>query len=954
MNAVVANPEVALLSAFLREKQVESIEPILLAQEITSLKALQDLLADKSMKNGVIKEWLGEKPTFGRKLQAERFRKLKVDDVATAIMVAQQKAEEAAEVAKREAGAANEPEDVTSKANDELKAYLQKEGVPPSHVPVYEKHGVTSMQALQSLCKKPNARKSLVDDLRNGCVIGKKRYPSAPASAEQVENLSPRDLRDAIKNQQLTEKNGPLSDEFKQREGKLKEAVRQVEELRATCAKDASANAEAVLKQAMTNLETVLKESNSEPVLKKLKGSYSDIKSLDDALANASKELNGKVAQELVASLKDVKELDAAQLADANDLFRGVLWKAGEIADVSGSDLVSHTCKLTKEHTRKEDTFSYASQESYEYASKTVDRSASTFSTSNKLSGATFLGSGIGAISAAGGHARAKLDYNATEKAVSSSSACRIKSHKIWMTRGCITIPRDQVRLSHEASEALHFIATADASEQETYALAFLVNFGSHFYAKALLGGRYELIATATATTSEQLEGIDSAVSTVSNWQVSAAGSYVGLGGMFSGSSANQGGRDAASGRSTTERKSMRTEDVRTSTEVFGGLDQLSVDHWKQSLEKNTLWHVIDRDDPMAVWSLLALSTLRDVAPDAKAVLTKLLERVWVQQVFVPSLEDINPQLPKVPALAKATTVLELEQALAAIWAPPAMQVACFRERFSPASHFRKTFTLPQGYKILSGGVTSLNQHKGNFLVCSYPIYEPSSKTWLWRADMKDIDHVSAEEHEIAVLAVYDPDDRWDVCLFETSSSRAETTHTLVAGERTGYLITGGGAKVDDFSNVVITACGFVAASAAKAGATAQPTPRDGFLASSGSCRTNKAHVLTAIAIGIRARDGSLIEPTYLTKLLPKGGHQDATLTAGEGVIGGGACLRENVANFLTGSCPFIDARGTAIGWMASSKDHIEACHAEMEIVAVKLKNVKTTYVKPMQPAVAQ
>ncbi|MHA6822422.1 MAC/perforin domain-containing protein [Ralstonia pseudosolanacearum] len=959
-----------VLAKFLEEEGIPgSLLPVFALHSVTSKESLRVLVAD-DVRRGKLVQNLRNGVRIGRKSYPP--------DPETEKRIEALKSEQV--------------EVVKAKANPELGAFLKSQGIPESHTPVFEKNGITSLQGLNSVLNNPHQRAKLVKELKEGTSDGTKHYEALPTVADQVGSMPLSDVRDALVREQ---KPAAMTQEFDDRQTKLQAAIAKVEDLRSVAAAEAKENSASTLKAASDALEKILAECNADELLEKLAtpAHFATLATLDAALKDAGTELANKLSATQLKGLDKIVALGTPELAAQNGLFRGVLLRATEISDVSGSDLLLPRCRFTSIHAKQERTRTFGSEEASQYAAKTMDRSSSTFATSNKASGAAFIGSGIGAISLAGAHARAKMEYRATERAAASSFACRSMAHRIDVTRGTITIPMDQAKLTPEALRALQAIGgVVDVATQERYALTFLLNFGSHVYARATLGGRYDYIATAVATTREKLERIDTALSQASNWQVSSSAGYASLSGVVSVTSGNEGSNTNSDASSEASKKKGRSEDVRTNTEIYGGLDQLTLEYWKQSLEKNALWYVLDRQEPVAIWSLLEFLSDRDLgeslpsdgesaskqasaqteagAPPPPTLqvstaaqvrrLAPILEKVWVRDIFVPSLEEIDAKLLELESLKKAVSIKDVEAALKNLSealpmklseAPPPMKLCCFKKKFDPSSHFRTEVKLPAGYKILSGGVTALDQTEGNFIVSSYPKYDETTRIWSWCVDAKDVEIKSAEAHSIRVIGIFDPDNEWDVRLFSAANTSKKAEHTVTAGEKTGYTITGGGAYIDEFEAACLTSCGFVTWDAGDSLVVV-----DGFSASSKQFDvkpTPRPHILTAVAIGIRATNGARISLRATRLKTAKASHIDQPLSLGRDVIGGGVYSKENVANYLTGSCPEIQDNGVVCGWHGSSKDHDGRVHPnELEIVALQPVNVKVTYEPIKEPEV--
>jgi hypothetical protein len=114
----------------------------------------------------------------------------------------------------------------------------------------------------------------------------------------------------------------------------------------------------------------------------------------------------------------------------------------------------------------------------------------------------------------------------------------------------------------------------------------------------------------------------------------------------------------------------------------------------------------------------------------------------------------------------------------------------------SPSGRPEASVVIPNEYKLLSGGAFIPDQTgngKGVLLTASFP--ESDNR---WRALGKD--HIESDSSTLTVyaMALYDPDDIWEVKIFSTTSKvasgHADNTAFITDGS---YVLVGGGARVN-------------------------------------------------------------------------------------------------------------------------------------------------------------
>ncbi|QDH71300.1 hypothetical protein [Marilutibacter alkalisoli] len=846
--------------------------------------------------------------------------------------------------------ASTPPTDQRYEATKELKDYLTKEGFPEGSMPLFEEHGVYSIPALQDLCGDPTWRDRLEADLRQGKVIDGRRLPGSDSAANLLKNLSANEV--ATRSKPSIQADTIMSKEAQARRKQLEEAIAKVDELRQACVDDAGANLGSMKKRAETELAAMLERAGVGAVLSRLdKGAYASLGSLNAALADIGKNLGDAIGKELLAAQRNESPLENDKLVEFNGLRRGVVLTVAGVRDACGAELVDVAASVSYSNEGyRESIAQYDSESSYQYAEKTVERSSSAFSTSERVSGGGIGQSGLFALSAAGSYARARYEQKESTAGGRRSQASKLAVRKIEMVSARVRLPKTGVRLSREAAEAAMRIATeADESRSAQRARDFIDEFGSHLFCEIGLGGCYKSVVRAEALAEDSIGVLSRAVSLAAGWKASGAATCVGLNFLASAATANEGDKAQAEGFSKDERNQLKSVRVDISSHAVGGLPGLSADLWKYSLGKNQNWRVIDRHQPVALWTLLRDAIIDSLTDEQRELLCRRLERSWVRDYFLPDLLTLDADLKDNEALMKAESVAGLVEAVTGLMRPPSLRLCCFRKTFPASRTLRVALDLPEHYKILSGGASTLKTDKGNFLISSYPSYDPALRCWAWHAEMRDIRYASNDEHEIAVIAVYDPDDEWDVRLFASQSQGLETRHSELVVAESGYLITGGGGRIDRFGWAALTQCGFEPGDAA--------APKPGFRVASRSCLKDSHHQLTAIAVGLRPRNGTRLVPVYPGETGEKVAHPDVRLTRknrGEVFLGGGVSTQPEGDNFLLGSCPIVDDSNEVVGWKASSKDHERTSKVGMTVTMVGVANVAFEYHVPHHKDKAQ
>jgi hypothetical protein len=237
------------------------------------------------------------------------------------------------------------------------------------------------------------------------------------------------------------------------------------------------------------------------------------------------------------------------------------------------------------------------------------------------------------------------------------------------------------------------------------------------------------------------------------------------------------------------------------------------------------------------------------------------------------------------------------------------------------AAHPAARVEVPIGWKILGGGARVNWTGAGNLLTASYP-----ESLRVWVAESKDHRDSDPASIDVWAIAVWDPEDQWDVRIFPHTSEKTSHPSATVLVD-SGYLMTGGGARVDygDGDGNLLTASFPLSANAWQA------RSKDHMYASQAT--------ITAYAIGIKPRTGEnhlevkLFPPSESSSKEEWPKHQ-ITVDGGYVLTGGGALVNwQGSGNLLTASYPVDDRT-----WEATSKSHVLSSPATITVYAIGVK----------------
>jgi hypothetical protein len=642
-----------LLRRFLRKNEADASYSRISARGIGNMVSLQSALADDSLREALAKVLEAEGTTVGDKQLAKFFRAIggtnaSMDKLMDGVDRTVPK------------------ERVRVSANAVLKDYLAEKGFGPELMPVFESRGITSLESLNRVIAKKdnkdhkNTYTDLLEALGKDTEIDGKIYPGSAELAEGFKVLSEPEIESVQEIQQevrQTFRQTGLNKNAQKRYSQLKQAVQEVDALRQKDADAAKSLAEGISKDTQARLDSILSRANSRELLSVFdKHAPVTVKDLNTALDAVSDRLISGAQDSLDGLIERQKEMSEEELAEVNCIRRGVLITATGIYECSGSNLVKGYCDRGTPGPYEEVTCDYESEQNYQLAEKTIKESSHTYSTSNSILGGFFSSSGIGAASGAFQYAQSTMSSEAKSRAEQTGNAVKVKERSIYAPKAVLTLPREKIHLSPTALRYLKLItAEKDQQRQNEYARLFLANFGGHVFRSVTLGGRYSYVAKAESTNKTTYEDLNSALSDA---QETAGSSSAGFFGSFllGGSSAHQDKKTSASATSMTTTAGKQNQTVRVSISVRGGLQEMPLDQWKQSLLLEKWWRVIDRREAIAVWDLLRVTEVSGLDESKRKELATLLERVWVRDVFLASLAES-----KMAGYQKFAQILKIE-----------------------------------------------------------------------------------------------------------------------------------------------------------------------------------------------------------------------------------------------------------------------------------------------------
>lgn len=843
-----------------------------------------------------------------------------------------------------------------------LESFLRELGLHDPQVKLVRDAGIGSLVSLQRACRTTERKQALLKKIR-----GAKPDLMHEQTAEAIEDLEADAVQARI---DRATGRGAAQDSkaFNKTKAQLSKAIGEVDALREACLTAAGAERDALVKSSHAELERILAQCKAKDLLASIDGSFASLEKLTATLEQIENGLQDKIAEKLEEFL-DRRPRAIVELLDEKQLLRGFCVTAASLEQASGSDVLAMGGRLLRASGLSNVQLDYSSEQASKQASQRFETSASSLGASASAKGAAFVGSGIGAFSLMANYAAAQQNQSQDGSASARQIATRIKTHYRKSQQAVMDLPSDQLAFSEAALSGLRGLDAIPAeqpAQRRAAAEFFMRSFGSHVFCQAILGGWYKYEAKASSTSSESQRSLDEAVSRATDWAISASASYSGFGGSGSAAAAGRGGSSQASAGSSVTHYKFNEQSVAVSVAVLGGMAELPSDLWLASLKPDAQWQVIDRSHDKAVWEILRLpqtsAQLGGLAAPACAKLAELLEDVWVNEIFIPSVE--LPGLRQHLINRGLKTASALAREIRSMTQMPGMRLALFEKHFvTPTERLEATLELPPGYKILGGGAAAdVKQEPGNFLVASHPSVVGTGKAqrWGWHALIKHIGQISKVQHVIRVVALYDPADEWDVRIFNQSSAKLESNQGIKLAPNDGYLFTGGGGKVhesDKADTAVLCAMSYCPAGEN----VGPPQERCHYFVASTHLTKTCPHQLTAYAIGLRPRGSARLAWEYRMHSFGQAAHHNHViqhLASGDGLhrtvmIGGGVMMSPlPVSNGLTGSCPLPYPESGHLAqpvyaWHGTSKDHANPAPAAMSSFTLALTNVDFEWIEP-------
>ena len=805
------------------------------------------------------------------------------------------------------ARADNGPQEV----DEDLQAFLKhKAKLPSGAEKVLAEFGVTSLEQLQKVREDPAESQKLATKLEDSGILNAK---------EAFDKITVEDVKEEI-----STLDSPATGQAKKKETALRQAIEDVKKLRAEVEQATKDNLAATGASVALEHDAVLKRVKDackldfEQASNAAQQSRTTLKSLLDRTIESA-----EAATNLLTHV-DKTQMALTKLIRRQEILCGALITPADITMKRAAELVAmpdNPNKMARATEAQESiNIQYKGSETKSFASSYASQTGLSVSASADTTAAGFVGSGLGAISTAASYSDARKASRDQETFSNSATATCGEIRFIFVPKQTIQFRDNEIRLSNDAKQHLESIAgAANVSEKTSKIKSFNQKFGSHFFTRYSLGGRYEFNATGENTLTEGKAKLVTAVSRGSDWAVSSSASYFGLGGAVKTANAVVGSTTSAQAEADQMRFTTDSASVRVSIKVLGGAGLAPRDVWMESLAFNSTWVVIARAEPIAVWEILRRVPQNPPLPKSITDLAPLLEEVWIREIFREAVRDSNPILyARIGKDLAIRTCAELNQAVRGLQAAePPVQVVVIEQTSTSDGHPKviAQATATKGLKLIGGGArVDYGDGFGNLLTGSYPEGEG------WVASSKE--HLQSSQARVTAYALYlvDPENIWDVKRVEVTSERRTNKPQATAELPAGYALTGGGARVHGYGNsgVLLTHCCAAIVDGVYAAWTAEGKDH---------IKSDEAWA-TAWAIGIRCRNmppGMQPAPCHVIAQVGLGpGRANASSPAEDKVIvvgGGAAVTYRDKGGLLTATYP--DSRSNK--WSASAKDHIES-----------------------------
>jgi vibriolysin len=246
-----------------------------------------------------------------------------------------------------------------------------------------------------------------------------------------------------------------------------------------------------------------------------------------------------------------------------------------------------------------------------------------------------------------------------------------------------------------------------------------------------------------------------------------------------------------------------------------------------------------------------------------------------------------------------------------------AVHLQIFSSTGNRSAHPTARVTVPYEYKIVGGGARVNWRGAGNLLISSYP---ETINTWV--AMSKDHQTSSPATITVYAIAIYDPDDMWDVRIWTSTGRRAQHPIAQVSIDW-NYTLTGGGARVNwEGAGSLLTA--------------SYPVDEITWEARSKDHLDSSPASITAYAIGIRHRTNGAPSMRIFSYTGQYEAHPTSKVSVRQGytLTGGGAFNHwTGEGNLLTASYP-----DSGTSWVAAGKDHEKTSPSAIEVFAIGIR----------------
>jgi hypothetical protein len=805
-----------------------------------------------------------------------------------------------------------------AQAGQDLTDFIAKKGLPGRTAGELAEFGITTLAQLK-IVKEDDAPGGRLEQLRtrlaDSGILG---------AAETIDGIRVAEIEEEI-----AEAKSPDAQRAREKRAQLVEAIQQVQQLRDRVVKAVGNDFAAVQAGVEKEYNAVRQRVNDVSAAEVAAAISAGEAGKQDLINFLDRAIKDVTATKDILDGVEKKKRPVAEIIEKQQMLCGFLISPAGATRMYSEELVKlprnpEDMSKDSEKAFNETFFEYKRSETNSYAASVAQQASTTLAATAEASGAAFVGSGIAAVSAAASYADAQKKSQDEQNFESASKASCGQIRSIDVSKKAVQFKQGEIRLSDAARQRLDEIVRLGADQQEDAIRDFYEKYGSHFFLRYSLGGRYQFTATGNSETKEAKGMLVAAVADTTDWAVSAAGSYAGMGGAFSAAAGVKGQKSVADAKG--DRFGLKFDDatVSVATKVIGGAGLAPRDIWAQSLDYNSTWAVIDRDQPRGVWELVASDTT--LSNDIKKM-SPVLEKVWVRNIFFDAVKKTDPilygYLKKDPTLStckKLTQAIEeLDREAKQLVREPELNVVVVTATSDTAEHPAVSTRPPrQGLKLIGGGAIvdmPLGQ-PGNLLFASYP----ERDSWV----------AAAKAHKWSCLAtvkaygIYldDPDDLWDVKVVSARTDAQSNTPEVTAILPPGYALTGGGAKITWNQGLLLKESRPTKIQGEYRGWTAKGTEH----------LDPDVGTAEAFVIGIRPKNGAQIPPTTVYSIdnkerdkVKSGVYwpslEQGTQLSEEVIVGGGAATGYDPPppSLLTGSGLTPDSQK----WFAAARTHV-------------------------------